>query len=470
MTLRRLLRALVGVRFRRLPLRVLAKVIRFSQAVFTIVRHFVKPQPKHALFLAPILLIGLMKMRGGEPIPLEPAQAIQANALTIDAPDEVAVGTPYAVTVSGLGAGSTSTAEVVGDEAGVDRDQGASEPVDVPEVTLLVDSGYLLRQFTAPVEGDTVTFDIPPIDGPSVGVTTLAAIEGDRTGHANVNLIAGPAVDPLELFLGPRTIEATGDTATMAVVIALDELGNPVPDGTPVTYLVTRPDFRSESGVVPTQGLISWTRIGSGTLAGKSKLAVEADGAGGKELDFLEVSGTPLEFEIFLIDPPVPADGRSLIRVRTGPILDSFGNAIPDGIDVFADMSGDDGARRLKSETIKGIAEFTIEAPSRPGETTIVVQASGVQSESLTLDFAPMVTDVSVNVVTDLDGMAISVGPVFSTLGAYVPDGSPVLVQSEFGPSEHPLFNGEVTITLPLTTEPVELEVLGFTRTIQVDE
>lgn len=402
------------------------------------------------MFLLPILLIAGMKLRGGGPGPLELSQAIAADELTIVAPQEVPVDSGYSVTVEGL-------------------DPETADGDDPSNVTLLIDSGYLVRQLTAPIDGDSVTFEVEPVNGPSAGLTTLTAIEGNRTGHTTTTLVAEMANDPLELFLGPRTIEATAETATMAVVLAVDQWGNPVPDGTPVTYRVTRPDLTTEELMMPVDGLISWTRILSGTFAGKSKLAVEVDGAGGKELDFLEIAGTPNPFGIFTVDPAVPADGRSLVRVRTTEILDTYGNAVPDGLDVFADMAGSSGVRRLKSETIKGVAEFTIEAPNQPGPATIVVNVSGVASDPLTLDFAAMVTAMPIDVVTDLDGMVISVGQVFSTLGSYVPDGTPVLLDSEFGESSHALFNGEVKITLPLSTDPIELEILGFTRVIQVD-
>lgn len=435
------------------PARALPARVRRARRVpgLSIIKRITKwrPKPKHLMFLVPVLLIGVMKMRGGGPAPFELSQAIAADELTVEAPIEVPVGTEYEVTVGGL--------------------DPTTDDGETTEVTLLVDSGYRVRQYAATVEGESATFVIEAIDGPAVGVTTLTAIDGNRTGHATTTLVAEMASDPLELFLGPRTIEATGETATMAVVLAVDRFGNPVPDGTPVTYRVTRPDLAAEESEVEIDGLISWTRILSGTFAGRSKLAVDVDGAGGKELDFLEIAGTPESFGIFTVDPAVPADGRSLVRVRTTQILDNYGNAVPDGLDVFADMSGSTGVRRLKSETVKGVAEFTIEAPSRPGPATVVVKVSGVASEPLVLDFAAMVTEMAIDVVTDMDGMVISVGPIFSTLGAYVPDGTPVLVTSEFGESSHALFNGEVQITLPLSTEPIDLEVLGFERLIQVD-
>lgn len=471
MTILRVARALIIVPFRfvrRAPGRVISALrsgwrptprwfLRASirtalRIALWIVERAPRPPPKLALGFLPVLAIVGLQLRGGGEIPLQLSESIAAGELTIEAPSEIDAGDGFEATVSGL-----------------NIEVADGQVVEERSVTLLVDSGYELRQFDAPVDGDAHTFEVPSINGAASGVMTLTAIEGLRTGAANVTIVAGEASDPLELFLGPRTIEATGDAATMAVVLAMDRYGNPVPDGTPVTFTVTRPDLAVASGEAPVEGLISWARINSGTLAGRSKLAVTVDEAGGKELDFLEIAGTPESFSVFTVDPPVRADGRSLIRVRTTQIVDEFGNALPDGIDVFADMTGATGVRRLKSETIKGVAEFAIEAPSRPGEASVVVKASGTASDPLILEFEAMVTEMPVDVVTDLDGMVISVGPVFSTLGAYVPDGTFVEVESEFGPAQYPTFNGEVSITLPLSTEPVELELLGYRRTIRID-
>lgn len=396
-----------------------------------------------ACALVALVLVAFMRLRGTSPEPPEPFVAIAANELSIVAPPALGVGEDFNVSVRG-------------------------DLADGSPVTLLVETGYAHRRFETTTDDGLAAFTIEASTGPASGVLTLTAISGDKTGHATLQLIPGTAVDPLELFLGPRTIEATNETATMIVVVAEDALGNPVSDGTPVDVRVTRPDLEAEAFTIETDGLLAWSRIISGTLAGRSKVAVTVDDGRGKELDFLEVAGSPDPFLVELVDPPVPADGRSLLRLQTTELVDEFGNVLPDGVNVFADVVGPGGTRRLTSQVIKGIAEFTLEAPSRPGTESVIVTASGTVSPPLLVPFGPMVTGFDVSAVPDIDGVRLTIGPVVSTLGAFVPDGTPVIVTTERGVSQHPTFNGETDLVIAATSEPVTVEVLGFERTLQV--
>lgn len=382
-------------------------------------------------------------MRGGETPPPEPFEPIAAGELSIVAPRALGVGEAFRVDVRG------------------ELDDGAP-------VTVLFETGYAHRRYDGLAADGLVQFEIEAAAGPASGVATITALSGDRTGHSTIELIPGTAVDPLELFLGPRTVEATNDTATMIVVIAEDEFGNPVVDGTEVAVRVTRPDLEAEAFSIETDGLLAWSRIISGTLSGRSKVAVTVDDGRGKELDFLEVAGSPDPFLVEALDPPVPADGRSIIRLQTTELADRFGNVLPDGVSVFADVVGPGGTRRLRSQVIKGRAEFTLEAPSRPGTESIVVTASGTTSPPLLQAFGPMVTGFDVAAGPDIDGVRLTIGPVVSTLGAYIPDGTPVLVTTASGVAQYPTFNGEADIVIPATSEPITVEVLGFERTLQV--
>lgn len=410
------------------------------------------PEPlrrRRVVLAAPILLlvafVGLTRLRGGEPVPPpEPFDEIAANALIVDAPGEVSAGSGFEVAVRG------------------------AELADGDDVTLIVETAYRTLRTSSPVRSGQATFEIEAIDGPASGIFTLTAISDRLAGSATVDHVAGPAVDPLELFLGPRTIEATNAHATMIVVVAEDEYGNPVEDGTAVDVTVVRPDLENATFTIETDGLLAWSRIISGTLSGRSKVSVSVGDARGKELDFLEIAGSPVPFLVEQVDPGVPADGRSLVRLRTTELADEFGNVLPDGIDVFADVQGPGGTRRLRSQVIGGQAEFTLEAPARPGTETVIVTASGTVSPPLLVAFGPMVTNFSLDATTDRDGIRLDVGPIISTLGAFVPDGTPVNVTTEFGESSHPTFDGEASIVIPDTREPVVVEVLGFERTVQV--
>ena len=398
-----------------------------------------------AIGLVVVALFALTRLRGGTPPPPEPFAAIAANELSIVAPPALGVGEDFNVSVRG-------------------------DLADGSPVTLLVETGYAHLRFDTTVDDGLAAFTVEAADGPASGVITLTALSGDKTGHATMQLIPGTAVDPLELFLGPRTIEATNETATMIVVVPEDEFGNPVSEGTPVDVRVTRPDLDPEAFTIETDGLLAWSRIISGTLAGRSKVAVTVDDGRGKELDFLEVAGSPEPFLVELVDPPVPADGRSLLRLQTTELIDEFGNVLPDGVNVFADVVGPGGTRRLTSQVIKGIAEFTLEAPSRPGTESIVVTASGTLSPPLLVAFGPMVTGFDVSASPDIDGIRLSVGPVVSSLGSFVPDGTPVVVRTDRGVSQYPTFNGEADIVIASTSEPITVEVLGFERTLQVGQ
>ncbi|MEM7094109.1 MAG: hypothetical protein AAF567_13975 [Actinomycetota bacterium] len=425
--------------------RALARPIRFGYRLLRLLPG--RLRERRIFVLGPLgllALVGLMKVRGGEPPPpLEPFEPLDSGSLAIVAPNALGAGEPITVRVNG-------------------------EFTDGEEVTLLVESTYAHARLDERAANGIAVFAIEGDDAPASGVVTLTAIAGERTGHGSIAVLPGPAVDPLELFLGPRTIEATNDTATMIVVLAQDEFGNPVAEGTPVEVRVTRPDLQSQAFVISTEGLVAWSRIISETLAGRSKVAVTVDEGRGKELDFLEVAGSPDDFLLELVDPPVPADGRSLVRLRTTQLIDEYGNTLPDGVTVFADVNGPGGIRRLHSQVIKGVAEFTLEAPSRPGTESVIVHASGTLSPPLLVPFGPMVTGYDVRASTDIDGVRISVGPIVSTLGAYIPDGTPVVVSSEFGAREYPSFNGEADIIIPATSDPITVDVLGFERTVQV--
>lgn len=437
--------------------RLTGQAMRWCRAVaalpFTALRRTLRK--RHLVVAALPVLFVLNSMRGGGPVPLTPAEPVKTDTLQLALPDTVPVATAWEVQV-----------------AGFEEDD---------DLAILVDTGYQLRQYeliaddpdastaAGAIQDGIATVLIPAIDGPGAGIVTVTAAAGDRTAHGQLQMVADEAIDPLEILLGPRTIEVGGQSSTMVVVLPIDEFGNPVEDGTPVDLRVTRPDLQIDEGTIETAGMMAWTRVPSRTAAGTSRVAVNVGDAGGKELDFVETAGTPVNIEVFAVDPTPLADGRSTMRVRTGPILDEFGNALPDGIDVFADMAGSTGVRRLKTATVKGAVEFNIEAPSQPGPATLVVAAAGARSEALELNFEPAVVEFDVDVLTDLDGISIEVGPVRTVLGGYIPEGTPIIVTSEHGTAQSGTRNGVGDLVLLPTNEPITIEVLGLERTIQLD-
>lgn len=340
-------------------------------------------------------------------------------------------------------------------------------------VDLSIDAGYGPRHFSLASTDGTANFDVPASTGPGSGIAFLSAKSGDLVSTATVELLPGDAVSPLDLYLGPRTVVADADHFSMIVAVPKDRLGNPVADGTTVDYLVTRPNLVTESLAHDTDGLLSYIRVFSRTVTGRTRLSVEVQGsrlsggeaATGPERSFLEVAGIPEPFSLVPIDPIVPADGHALVRIATELLRDEFGNELPDGTVVFLDASGATGLRRLRSVSIDGVAEFVLEAPPIAGDVELIASASGTRSDPLTLTFESAVDELPVLAEKHPDGILVTVGRVLSTRQSYVPDGTIVVVSADGEVAEAPLELGMAEIVLPAKGSPdrVEVTVLGTT-------
>jgi len=394
------------------------------------------------LLLAVLLIIVLLRLRPSDVAAYSLTPIVDADALQLQAPARIEAGHGFEVEVFGAI-----------DNPGVDA------------IELTVDNGYALRRFTTSAADGRAVVRVPPANGPESGIVRLSALQGMRAGIAEIEVIPGPAVDPHDLYLGPRTVIADGIDFTMIVAIPEDRYGNPVATGTDVSFLVTRPDLTTEVDERTTEHLLSYDRITSRTVAGRTRVAVGVDGATGREMTFLEVAGLPDPFTVQLIDPIVPADGASVVRVRTDPLTDEFGNVLPDGTDVILDVRGATGRRRLKGETIKGIAEFSVEAPSAPGEVELAATASGRIGETIVVEFANAIRDLPVATSAHQDGIELSIGPVITTRGSYVAEGTQARITTEHRSWLVPLGDGIATFVVPKTDRPIEVEVLGYRTT-----
>lgn len=392
--------------------------------------------------LALLLLIALLRLWPKGVAAYSPAQIVDAEALQILAPGRIDAGRGFEIEVFGLI-----------DNPGIDA------------IELTVDNGYALRRFTTATVDGRAVFRVPPAESPESGVVRLTALQGTRAAVAEVEIEPGPAVDPHDLYLGPRTVIADGIDFTMIVAVPEDEFGNPIATGTDVNFVVTRPDLSVEIDERVTENLLSFDRITARTVTGKTRVSVNVNDATGREMTFLEVAGLPDPFAVRVIDPAIPADGVSIVRVRTDELADEFGNLLPDGTDVILDVSGVTGRRRIKGETIKGVAEFSVEAPSRSGRIELQATASGRNSEVLVVDFPNAVADLPVVTAPHLDGIELTIGPVITTRGSYVAEGTQARITTESRSWLVPLGEGLATFVVPKTDQPIDVEVLGYTIT-----
>lgn len=373
-------------------------------------------------------LVAHMSRQRDAPAPLS------IGPIEIDAPESVPAGESFRVTVESSNPG---------------------------EVLLVVDSGYGPRTFTSPLVGGSASIDVPPADGPESGVTLVEAIVGEVGTTTTVEVVPGAPTSPVDVYLGPRTVVTGGSDFSLVVAVPEDEFGNPVGNGTVVDFSLTRPTLLTEHTTSTTKGLIAFAEIKSQTRAGRTRVATTSGTAGSAEQSLLEVPGFATSID--LIRPPFihPADGASLLELRSTNLKDVFDNELSDGAIVYLDAVGSTGTRRLTGFAIGGIASFVVEVPDRPGPAEFVLRAGGVSSTPLRIDFAPAVREIPVSVQTTKRDMEIAVGPVLTTRGAFVPDGT--IARLIIGNEAHELAleEGVGAFTAPLSRDPISVSVLG---------
>ncbi len=363
---------------------------------------------------------------------------IARQSLQMDLPISVPAGEPIPTIVSGV---------------------APNVPLEVT-----VDAGYGVSIESAVPTSSTVEVIVPPFAGPASGVVTVSVVQGTEVARGQTAIVPGDPVDAIDVYLGPRTVIADAEHFVMIVGVPKDVFGNPVSTGTPVDFTVTRPNLAVEKEQHPTRHLLAYQLVYSRTVTGRTRVATESGSAGAPERDFLEVAGVPVPFKLELVDPIVPADGQALMRIRTEVLRDPFGNVMPDGVVVYLDADGVTGRRRIQSQSIDGLAEFTLEVPDRPGQATVTASASGSLSETLTLDFPTAVESLTAEVENDGTFIRVHVGPVRSVRGSFVPDGTNAVVTLGDGTSvTTDLTLGIGTASFPLDSDmsSVTVEVLG---------
>ena len=395
-----------------------------------------------------------------------PAPTVSTGPLELDAPATVAAGQPFTVTVRGSTVGET--------------------------IIAMIDGGYGTRRVVVPSEGPETEIEIDAAATAASGVVLVTAMTGTGVATASLEITPGAAVDPVELYLGPRSIvtgpgqpspEDPGSLRpqyTMIVAVAVDRWGNPLPDGTTVNWTIIRADESIERMQSTVDGLLTSIIVFASDVAGRSRVVASVGEAGSSERTFLELASQPEPFTLELVDETPIADGQTLVRIRSSRLVDALGNEFPDGLAVFldttfvADGSAEERRGRLRGTTIDSVVEFVIEAPDRAGTGTYVALVSGVASASLDVEFEAAVRELPATAeVTDF-GWLVSVGPVYTTRGGYVPEATVARITVGERDFELPLEEGLGELLIPAPEGPeadvneVSIEVLGLSRMIKV--
>ncbi len=376
-----------------------------------------------------------------------PITAVAPQLIPIEAPTELLAGTPLTVTLG---------------------------PVSIPDdtqVTVLMTHSYGVRSYQTQLEGGQAELIIPASDTIRSGFTTLTAISDVHRGKHTLNITADAPVEPIVPLVGSDTIIADANHWSIAAVLAYDQYLNPVNDGTIINMRVRHPDGQLDAFQVPSDNIIAWQRIFSGTVAGKTTITVESQGSFGPEADLLEIAGWPTNFSVSAVPPTLPADGRQLVTLSTSILQDKNGNVAPDGTSVVFTVSesATGSERRINAFTVSGVAQAVLQAPSVPQIVSIQATVYHESSTPLNFEFTPQVTSFPTQFeLGPSDNLLVEAGPILGELQQFVPNGTlGVLRITRDGQS---VFTGETEVDAGYAAFDVRLSKLGFgTFTATVD-
>lgn len=240
----------------------------------------------------------------------------------------------------------------------------------------------------------------------------------------SINILPLNEVVSIESYIGPTTVIAGQQKSYMAVAMAKDIFGNLCSNDATVTL---KNNDNGNSNLIELQiknGLV-YNYGDSGENIGNIAMTFQGDSISTTKEYMVEVGpAKALPFKITSKWEHNKADGNSLLSLSTGEIKDEFGNTIANGSLVRFSISGKKSHSYVDTYTIDGKARCQILHPTKSDDWAIIAQISDtVNSNQITLSFDSALQQLPITINTE---QIVTIGPMTSYLGQYIPDGFPV--------------------------------------------
>ena len=336
------------------------------------------------------------------------------------------------------------------------------------EFSLLVESAMAIHSTT--IIANT-KIDLPQTWFLDAGIYNLIAHSHDVVvANRKVLVKAGP-VTSLELYAGPNTILVGGKQESMVVTIPSDAHDNAYPGPEQVSFRSDLGDRAAEKTAI--NHLIANKTIISDTINRKQIIGISMDHISSIEQTIEEIADWSSDFSIEVVRHYPYADGRQYTRLRTSNLKDKYGNQVADGTLVIYEVS-ELGLTtgRYQAICIDGVANVYIRNPIKATTLTITANiGEAATSPALNLGYSSIISEIITQIDTQTNELQI--GPLTSTLGQFIPDGTLVLITYDDGvPVALETKDGRATYDLvhiiDKSINQIKVEVGGLTKTIKL--
>lgn len=262
-------------------------------------------------------------------------QSARAEGGSMNLPKTVEAGTAFSIPSTGSG---KAVLYIVGPGQVLMRNVQLGETTSFPAGSLY-NAGHYLAVLVAGSSTDNGSFDVVPVSQPT-----------------NLSFLAKPSRLPVGLHDG-----------ISGAVYVFDAYHNLITVPTPVSFELSDPSGTVQERKVVTHDGAAWTEMDSTAKEGIDKFGARVDGVSSTRV-VEQVPGDPCSLKMSVLQ-----SGQRL-EVKTEPVRDCSGNAVPDGTIVTFTENYDSTQSTVDVPLKHGIAQ--VEMPAHPGARISV--ASGV--------------------------------------------------------------------------------------------
>jgi len=350
--------------------------------------------------------------------------AVLSNAVEITATYDVSVannvdtvsntvipGAPYSVEVSAdpeaIRADGVSTSTITAEV----RDRFGNSVLNGTVVTFTTDLGSLGSKMVTKTATSGVAKAILR-SGTTAGIATVTATADSKFGTTTVTFIPGPPYT-VELGADPEVLSVDDSSELRAEVE--DQYGNPVSDGTVVTFTTSLGSLGSDTVTKTTL-----SGVATATLSSEEPGVAVVTATSDSRFDTVVVTftaGAPYSMEVSADPGSIPVGGyTSTVRAE---VRDRYGNWVEDGTEVvFSTDLGSLGSDMVTKTTTSGVATATLTSGTTAGTATVTATADSA-SGTCTVKFTA--GEPSTMTITAYP-MSIRIGGFTSTITATVKD------------------------------------------------
>lgn len=278
------------------------------------------------------------------------------------------------------------------------------------------------------VENEILVFNIPQFILNKAGSLNwnLVNTTKPQTGLIEIASLENPRL--IENYFGPRSIQAGEKDYSMLVSIPTDKYDNPLGDGVLVEISEYFHGDLQWDGV-EVKNMFAWKNIYTRKKTGNIIIGNSCKSIRSKEMVSQIYPSVPTNFRLSMEREHSYADGNQVAKIKTSIIRDEFENIVSDGTSVeFLIKDPDGSTQKTYATTIDGVATAQLLHPEEAQKWNISANITGMaKSDEITISFQPVLEDFEVS--SDWDKKKISVGPLTSFLGQFVPDGTQVVLK-----------------------------------------